>query len=250
MKKVKIITTCPSCSSELERVKDQLFCRNNNCLAKQEKKLIQFAKVMKIKGLGPKTLEKLDILSILDLYLLREKDIIDSIGEKLGIKLYNEIQGSRYVTLEKLLPALSIDLIGTSAGRKLNVLVNTLDEITFDICKKAGLGDVATNNLCDWLENRKSVYEELPLIFEEVANANLLVTKNIKVCITGKLDDYKSRDLASKYLREQGITVASGVSKTLDFLINEDKKPSSKLSKAGEYGIPIVTIKQLIEEIK
>ena len=248
MTKVKIIKNCPECNSELTRVKDQLFCTSKDCIASKLKRVQHFAKTMKIKGLGEKTVEKLGIEDIEDIYLMIDSAVLDILGQKLGEKLLKEIEYSKVTSLEKLLPAFSIPLIGITAARKLNMEISTLKEITFDVCKKAGLGDKASQNLCDWLITNNSVYKKLPLTLV-IANKKVpQQSLNIKVCMTGKLNDYSSRDLAATYLRSKGITVVSGVSKTLDYLINEDNKPSSKLSKANSYGISIITIKQLIEE--
>ena len=84
--KIEIPTTCPSCESKLERVKDQLFCRNPNCGETQLKKVVNYAKVMKIKGLGEKTVEKLDLRSISDIYSLTLSAASAAIGEKLAIR--------------------------------------------------------------------------------------------------------------------------------------------------------------------
>jgi DNA ligase (NAD+) len=51
-------TNCPACNSDLELVNDQLFCRNSLCPAQSAKKLEHFARTIKIKGLGPSTIEK------------------------------------------------------------------------------------------------------------------------------------------------------------------------------------------------
>jgi len=249
MKKVKILSKCPSCGFPLQRVKDQLFCRNNNCGATQSKRVLHFIKTMKIKGLGEKTVEKLGIDTIEDVYNLSKEIMIDVMGEKIGEKLFIEIETSKETNLEKLLPAFSISLIGKTAATKIYDVVNKMEEITFDICKSAGLGDKAANSLMNWLDHEYPEFKDLPLQF--IARTNSIVTKsrNIKVCITGKLNDYSSRELASSFLKSQGITVVTGVSKTLDYLINEDNKPSSKLSKASTYDIPVISINQLIEEI-
>jgi len=203
---------------------------------------------MKIKGLGEKTVEKLGIDSIEDVYNLSRGIMIDVMGQKIGEKLFLEIENSKETNLEKLLPAFSITLIGKSAATKLYEVVNKMEEITFDIAKNAGLGDKATQSLMNWLETDYPEFKDLPLNLNARASSIVTKSRNIKVCITGKLNDYSSRELASSFLKSQGITVVSGVSKTLDYLINEDNKPSSKLSKAKSYNIPVVTIKQLIEE--
>ena len=247
MKKVKILSKCPSCGANLERVKDQLFCRNTNCGATQSKRVLHFIKTMKIKGLGEKTVEKLGIDSIEDVYNLSQELIVDVMGQKIGEKLYAEIETSKETNLEKLLPAFSIPLIGKTAATKIYDVVNKMEEITFDICKSAGLGDKATESLMKWLDHEYPEFKDLPLQFTARASSIVTKSRNIKVCITGKLNDYSSRELASSFLKSQGITVVAGVSKALDYLINEDNKPSSKLSKANAYDIPVVSIKQLIE---
>ena len=247
MKKVKIIEKCPECSSNLVREKDQLFCRNKNCTATMFKRVMQFVKSMKIKGLGEKTVEKLDIRNYADIYNLNKDEVVSVIGEKLTDKLFVEIEQSKQTSLEKFLPAMSIQLIGGTAARKINRKCTHPDDITFDICKEVGLGDKAAIYLVDFIEETWPSLKDLPLSFE--ANTSSSESRNIKICITGKLNDYRSRGLASSFLESQGFTVVSGVSKTLDYLINEDNKPSSKLSKANEYNIPIVSIKQLLEEI-
>ena len=61
-------TNCPSCHSILEWTNDQLFCKNDNCPAKSSKLVEHFAKTLKIKGLGPKTVEKLSLDSINKIY--------------------------------------------------------------------------------------------------------------------------------------------------------------------------------------
>lgn len=247
--KVKIIENCPSCGAALERVTDQLFCRSNSCTATQGKKVLHFAKTMKIKGLGEKTLEKLELETIRDIYCLSKETLIDVLGDKIGTKLFNEIEFSKVTTIEKILPAFSIPLIGSTAARKVYAVRDKLEFISFDICKTAGLGDKASDNLANWLIDNYSVYKDLPLTYLGRANTPITKSANIKICITGKLDDYSSRSLATTFLEGKGITVVSSVTKTLDYLINEDNKPSSKLSKANSYTIPVVTIKQLIEEI-
>ena len=73
--KVKILKNCPSCNSDLIRIKDQLFCKNKTCPAINYKQVINYAKVLKIKGLGEKTIEKLSLKSISDIYYLTEDNL-------------------------------------------------------------------------------------------------------------------------------------------------------------------------------
>ena len=55
---------CPSCGSILEWKNDQLFCVSHSCQTKVYKRVEHFAKTLRIKGLGPKTVEKLALKDI------------------------------------------------------------------------------------------------------------------------------------------------------------------------------------------
>jgi len=88
-------TTCPSCSSVLENVNHLLYCRNTYCGEKVAKLIEHFAKTLKIKGLGPKSIAKLDIRSLEEIYELDALDIEEALdSEKLATKLVDELQRS------------------------------------------------------------------------------------------------------------------------------------------------------------
>jgi DNA ligase (NAD+) len=245
MKKVIIIKNCPSCDSLLDRVVGQLFCRNDSCEAKSSKKLVHFSKTMKIKGLGEKTIEKLALERISDIYNLSEEDIIDCIGEKLGLKLYYEIVKSKTQKIDVYLSSFGISLIGATASSKIAKLTNNINEITPELCKKAGLGEKATANLCNWLAENKALLSEIPIEFEEV-QSNSIVSKDITVCITGKLIGH-TRATAEALLNNNGITCVSGVSNKIDYLIcNDENSSSSKAVKARSLNKPIMSFEKLL----
>ena len=96
MKQIIPPTHCPSCMTELEWVKDQLFCHNNNCSGKTSKKIEHFASTLKIKGLGPATLDKLQIQEYEELYNLTVSQIQERLGsQRLAEKLFVEIEKSK-----------------------------------------------------------------------------------------------------------------------------------------------------------
>ena len=242
---------CPSCGSKLELVKDQLFCRSPDCDAKSSKKLEHFAKTLKIKGLGPKTIEKLPLTSIPDIYSMSKKEIVNEIGEKLGEKLFNQIELSKSVDLTVLLPAFSISLIGSSASKKLTKQISSIRDITHETCLAAGLGPKSCTNLLNWYRDEFcDNLEYLPFSFE--AEVQVETTKSIGkvVCITGKLNDFKNRNLAKTYLESFGFTVTTSITKKTDYLVDEEGRKSSKSTKADSLGIPILTIKDILKENK
>ena len=83
---------CPSCGSPLEWRNDMLYCENILCPAQIQKRIEHFARSLKIKGLGPKSIEKLGLTSLLDIYNLSYYSIKGALSsEKLAIKLLREI---------------------------------------------------------------------------------------------------------------------------------------------------------------
>jgi DNA ligase (NAD+) len=246
-------TNCPACNSILDFVNDQLFCLNDSCSAKSAKRIEHFAKTLKIKGLGPATIARLDLFDLHDIYSLSQEEIslcLDS--EKLGTKLHNEIQKSKSVDLITLLPAFSIPLIGSSATNKLAQHISSLSEITPEICIEAGLGPKAASNLMDWLVNTFHFqgYYNLPFSFtcKKQAKVSLDDTKGT-VCISGKLKSYPTKAAATQVLEKYGFIVKSSLTKDVTILLNESGIESAKTKKAEELGIKIFNnLKQIIEE--
>lgn len=198
---------------------------------------------MKIKGMGEKTLEKLDFEEIHDLYEFSVHYYVDQLGETIGRKLFKEVQDSKTVPLNISLASFSIPLIGETAAKKLSGVCKVFDDISEASCKHAGLGEKATANLMKWI--RSLEYVGLPINFSFEESSNNSESKNVSVCITGKLLNFKTRNDAAKYLESLGFEVTDSVTKKTNILIDEEGKSSSKRSKAETLNIPIITIEEL-----
>lgn len=237
-------TECPSCQSNLVWVNDQLYCKSSECGDRQFKAVDYFCKTLKIKGLGPANIRKLDIRTPSEIYCL--DNLAESLGsEKIAAKIALEIENSKAAPLNMLLPALGIPLIGQTATDKLSKVVNGLREVTTLKCKEAGLGEKATNNLMDFLQTFD--YESLP--FSYLFAKKSKPTKSEIVCITGKLLSYKTKAEATEELEARGYTVKSSITKDVTILVNEGGEESAKTVKARESGITIVTnLKQYLGE--
>jgi NAD-dependent DNA ligase len=239
--KIEIPTNCPCCDYTLEWVNDQLFCRNTACSAQLNKKLEHFCKTLGIKGFGPKTVEKLQISDITEIYYLDVQQVAEVLNsERTALKLLDEIERSKGADLATVLAAFSIPLIGGTASTKICSVVSHIDEITHEKCKESGLGEKATLNLLTWIETEYTELKEfLPFSFR----SNVQVTSVVDgptVCITGKLTSFKTKSAANEALTAAGYKVVDSVTKTLDYLIDEANDNSSKRKKAEQYGITIV----------
>jgi len=240
--KIEIPSNCPNCNSVLDMVNDQLFCRNPTCTAKSLKNILHYVKTMKIMGLGEKTLEKLDVKTISELYDYDREHLVTKLGDKIGTKIYNEIEKSKETTLSKFLTGMGIPLIGKTASDKINSVVSSIEEITEAVCKKAGLGEKATNNLISWVENEGKLIN-LPIIFQESEP----VESGIAVCISGKVPGYTKAKI-KELLLDYNVTVKDNVTKDISFLITEEVG-TTKVKKAEQYNIEIISFDKFMEKI-
>jgi NAD-dependent DNA ligase len=244
-------THCPSCKFELEWENHLLYCKNPACSSKVAKRIEHFAKTMKIKGLGPSTIRKLNIAEPYDLYFLDAEGLADALSSfKLGQKLFYEIEKSRNAPLNMVLPSFSIPLIGRTATEKLSTVCEKLIDINETTCARAGLGPKATNNLLSWLKDNHEILSLYPFDFK-FKRRNLVSAKENRgtVCISGKLKSYKTKAQATEILEKYGYIVKSSMTKDVSILVNESGIESSKTQRAVSNGITIVTdISELLGE--
>lgn len=237
-------THCPNCNSELEWSNQLLYCRNASCGAQASKRVEHFAKTMKIKGLGPAAVSKLNLTEIRDIFRLTVDEIAAGLNsEALASKLFLEVEKAKQAPANLVLPALGIPLIGKTATAKLSTVVDSILDIDKDSCTKAGLGPKATENLMTWLDNalQNDFWETLPLNLDFEKTSNTPDTTNGVVCISGKLTSYKNKSEAATALKNAGYEVSSNLTKAVTILVNESGLESAKTKKAKSNGIRIVT---------
>ena len=248
MQKILIPTTCPCCEYPLETVNEQLFCKNTACGAQLGKKIEHFCKVLQIKGFGPRTIEKLNLADITEIFYLDRDDVVLALGEKVADKLLDEIERAKSADLATVVASFSISLVGMTASTKIALVVNSLEEIDQESCKQAGLGDKVTQNLISWISSEyQEMKEFLPFSFKTKVKVSNVDSK--RVCITGKLKSFKKKADAEQSLSAAGYTLVDSVTKTTDYLVDEEGKMSSKREKAVQYGITIITdLNDLLKE--
>jgi NAD-dependent DNA ligase len=235
-------THCPSCNAVLESVNYLLYCRNASCGAKIGKLIEHFASCLKIKGLGPATIRKLDIQDLSELYSFEVLERLSTAlnSARLASKLKEELDRSQDAPLNVLLPAFSIPLIGKTAAQKLSNVCNSITDIDYDRCCAAGLGEKSTASLLSWLELEYPQVQNLPFSWKFVKAQNTSIVKGV-VCITGKLVSYKTKALAQEALQQSGYEVKSSLTRDVTILVNESGIESAKTKQARAAGVTIVT---------
>ncbi len=249
-----------------ERVIKTLFCDNAACETRRLKQFVHFVskKAMNIEGLSEGTLEKLIgrswIHSYLDIYRLDQhrNEIIrmDGFGEKSWQRLWDAIQQSRSTTFERYVIAMDIPMVGNTASKVLcREFHGSLDEFRdavyggYDFRQLPDFGETLHNNIQEWFNKEENfcIWEELQMMMniqKPVEADNQTINRDNSfsgktIVVTGKVEPY-TRDEMNSLIASLGAVAGSSVTRKTDYLVCGEKA-GSKLSKARELGIPVLT---------
>ena len=254
---------CPICASPVTRVAGEAAhrCTGKNCVARRKESLRHFVSknAMDIEGLGPKVLSLLVdeglVAEPAALYRLNRDMLagLTRLGDKSADNLVQAIERSRTPTLGRFLFALgiphvgehlsgvlarrfgTIDAIRTAAPEELSAVHEVGPEVARSIREYF---DSAEGNLVvDHLLEGKTVE-----IRPEPATEGTFAGKTF--LFTGSLGLPRAK--AKEIVRKGGGTVATAISRRVDYLV-AGENPGSKLAKAKEMGIRVISEKEFLE---
>ena len=261
---------CPVCGSTTEIVvstggTEVLCCTNPMCEGKFLTNIDHFCgkKGLDIKGLSKSTLGDLiawgwitEYKDIYDLKKYRSTWIKkDGYGAKSVDNILAAIEESKKCPLWRLLSAINIPLVGESTAKILAEHFKTYEAFSeavstnYDFTKLDDIGDITSTsikvynyNAVDDLIEKLSIKEE-----EKVSDADKIL-KGMKITITGKLKQYKNRDLLKSDIEKFGGSVLQTVTKNTNILIANEKEETAKYKNAIKYNIPIMTEEEFIQQ--
>ena len=259
---------CPVCGTKAVRDEAEavLRCPNISCPAQLHKQLVHFASrdAMNIDGLGPAIVTALLDAKLVEdaagLYSLTAEQVVKLEGfkEKSANNLIEAIDRSRNAPLDRVIFALGIRGIGQKAAQLLCAEFGSLDAIEAasaeEIAKVEGYGAVMAESLYTALHDSsvsvlldKLKAAGLTMPYEKLVAATDTFFSGKTVVLTGTLSQMKRSD-AKKALETAGAKVAGSVSKKTDYVIaGEDA--GSKLTKAQELGIPVLSEAEMLAQL-
>lgn len=215
----------------------KLFCENHESLS-APKVLEHFIKTMNIKGLGPSSVKKMELVHPLDLY----KDQKWSALGANGVKIKAEIDKSKNKPYTVVLAALGIPQVGLTVADSIVKKIPRFDRLRdIETTKVEGVAEKTIESILSWLDVNEDWVTELPLNLSHDLTLEAItapISKGKKICITGKLD--LSREELSEILTGYGYEVKDTVTRDIYMLINGGDSTSSKYVKAEKYGINIL----------
>ena len=278
---------CPVCHAPTQIIVSEasgtktLRCTNPDCAAKQLKKLARFVSKegMNIDGISEQTLAKFInlgwITEYADIYELRshilELSRMEGFGEKSASNIMRSIDKSREVEAHRLLFALNIPLCGLDVCKRL-LSAYSLDDLVNEAIKQGddlfatqaepqdvfahinGIGPEKSAQFVTWFRNPQNLARyrhlltKLTVTTPDVSASGDLCA-GLTFVITGDVHHYKNRNELKAYIESQGGKVASAVSGSTSYLINNDvTSTSGKNKKAKELNIPIISEDEFISK--
>jgi DNA ligase (NAD+) len=258
---------CPVCDSEVIQEQGQAAYRcvgGLYCRAQRKEALRHFAsrRAMNIDGLGDKLVEQLVeqglVHSPADLYRLDVTSLIglERMGQKSAAKLVEALAQSKTTQLGRFLYALGIREVGESTAQALADYFGALepllaaDQTTLQAIPD--IGPVVAAHIDAFFQepHNRDVIEQLRELGvnwpdQQALAASEKTLEQQSFVLTGTLDAM-SRDEAKARIQALGGKVSGSVSKKTSYVV-AGANPGSKLEKARELGVTILSESELLD---
>ena len=264
-------THCPECNTALIRNEGDAkhYCPNEFGCAPQITGRIQHfisRKALNIEGLGAETIDLLRkgglIENYADLYDLKVEQIIplERMAEKSAQNMIQGIEKSKKVTFEKVLFALGIRFVGETVAKKLAKHFKSIDNLMVadfeTLISVDEIGDRIAQSIIDFSNNLGNIklinrlkFNGLQLEVLEKQHENQSNKLIGQIFVVSGVFHQMSRDELKKAIEVNGGKVSSSISKKTNFIIAGDNMGPSKLEKAQELEISIISEEDFINII-
>ena len=257
-------STCPVCGAVVERDEDGAAwrCTGAECPAQLLRNLVHFGSrnAMDIDGVGPAVMEQLIsrglVKNAADLYFLTAEQLeeLDRMGKKSAANAVKAIDDSRSRGLERLLYALGIRQVGEKAGKILGAHFGTFDALAAageeELTAIDDVGAITAGYIRRWIDSPqgKHLIGRLKEAGVSMDSAAVKVDDRfagMTFVLTGALERF-SRTEAAALIEERGGKASGSVSKKTTYVV-AGADAGSKLRKAQELGIPVLTEEEFAE---
>lgn len=272
----KMPKTCPICESEAKRdilaIKNDepiygagWRCINSSCPAQLKASLEHFVSkaAFNIEGMGPSILDLLLAKNLItdasDIFSLKKENIaqLDRMGEKSAENIINAIEKAKDTTLERLIYALGIRHVGEKTAQGLADTYGDIEKIKSAVYEELktipDIGDAVAKSISEYFQNEsntallhKILANGVKISFIEKKHSEEFLGKSI--VFTGSLTQM-TRQEAQDIVRNLGGKSSASISKNT-YLVVAGENAGSKLAKAQEIGIKIISEEDFLNLIK
>ena len=254
---------CPECGAPVVRDEDgaHIRCTGAECPAQllRSRPPLASRDAMAIDGRGISVVENLVGAGLVktpgDLYFLQEEDVakLERMGKRSARNLLAAIEKSKGQDLSRLIFAFGIRQVGQKAGKVLAARFQTLEKLEQatleELTAVDDVGEITARSVLEWMASPQSRHLIARL---REAGVNMTAAEQGSdqrfagktFVLTGGLERF-TRDEAAAMIEERGGKSAGSVSKKTTYVV-AGEGAGSKLRKAQELGIPVLTEEEFL----
>ena len=263
-------SACPICDSHVEKVEGEAVARCTGglvCPAQRKQAIKHFAsrKALDIDGLGDKIVDQLVDRELIktpaDLFILKQGhfESLERMGPKSAKNLVTALNEAKATTLAKFLYSLGIREAGEATAQNLAnhflTLENIISASVESLTQVSDVGDIVASHVRGFFDEEHNLAVVNALIEQGVHWPALSAPSEdeqplagLTYVLTGTLNTLNRNDAKAR-LQQLGAKVSGSVSAKTDALV-AGEKAGSKLTKAQDLGIDVLTEDDLIELLK
>ena len=266
-KKIIFPNHCPCCDTKLGKIPHSEFagCPNKKCFEKIYQSFQHFVSkdALNIDGLGKEILLKLIkselLINLSDVFKISEREIGKSLNNEEGVlpkKIWDAIQKSKKTTLARFIYSLGIMGAGRTVSKIIEKKLITIDKFLntnhSELTSIEGVGNVASNNIIDYISNKDHNDDILKMInngleLQDMKSKTSSLSGK-KILFTGKLE--MPRRVMKETAEISGVIVKSSITNDLDILVAGEKATEWKVEKARDLGIEVIDEKEFVKRVK
>lgn len=269
-KRVKYISECPECGTELIRKEEEAnhYCPNENgCPPQIKGRMFHFTsrRAMDIDSLGEETIELLRekkiIRNIADIYELqnRKEEILalERMGEKSVENLLNGIEESKKIPFERVLYAIGMRHIGETTAKKLAYYFKNISALMKadeqQLLEVGDIGETIAKSVIEYLQDKRNleIIERLRkhklnfALSEEVLADRTEKLQGMTIVVSGTFEKF-SRDGIKEVIEKNGGKVTGSVSGSTSLIVAGEGMGPEKKRKAEKLGVKIISEEEFV----
>ncbi len=267
-RKIEFVTHCPSCGSELDLDVVEVQCHNRECRSRIIGRILNYCANLRIQNIGYSTLEDLYLAGLLkkgirSLYKLKKKTFeieeIDGFGRLKTRKIIAEIESKRRLKDYEFFGSIGIESLSIKTFKtifqqlKYSQFVDMMNLKNFDLLYAKlitidGMGKEKSNLLVRYLKENEYRIEIQKLIEDLSIQETYGSGKESK----GKIvfSGIRPEEIMNE-IEKSGWEISNSLSaKTSCLVVKDESEETTKMTKAKELGVPIVSFKNIINYLK
>ena len=266
---VKFIENCPECGTQLVRTEGEaaFYCPNDDgCPPQIKGKMEHFVsrKAMDIDGLGEETIGLLYdeglAKNITELYDLKKEQLanLERMGEKSAQRILDGLEASKKVPFERVLFALGIRFVGETVAKTLAKKLHNIENIQTakkeELVEIDEIGERIAESVVDWFSKEEHIQfiqklKEVGLQFQissEKLSGRTEKLAGLSIIISGTFEKY-SRDELKEMVEKNGGKNVGSISKNTSYVLAGENMGPSKLDKANQLGVKIISENEFLK---